>query len=136
MNYLLKLYKKNKEIINYIIVGVLTTLVSIGSYAVLRLIIDYYLIASILSWICAVTFAYVTNRIFVFESKDKNIILEFNKFVFSRLLTLLIETSTMYLLVSIIHLNDMFSKILVQFIIIVLNYIFSKLFVFSKNEKK
>ena len=64
------LYFKYKEIINYIIVGVLTTLVSIGSYFLFRFVIKNYIILSILSWIFAVTFAYFTNRAFVFESKE------------------------------------------------------------------
>ena len=64
------LYHKNKEIINYIIVGALTTFVSVLSYWLFRFIIKDYIILSILSWICAVTFAYITNRLFVFESRN------------------------------------------------------------------
>ena len=131
---IISIYKNNKEIINYIIVGALTTLVSILSYYLFRLIIKNYVILSIISWICAVSFAYITNRIFVFESKNENIITELSKFFSCRLLTLGLEVSLMTLFVSGFHINDMISKIVLQFVILVLNYILSKLFVF-RNKK-
>lgn len=132
----LDFYYKNKEIINYLIVGGLTTLVSVGSYALFRVFISNYMICTVLSWIAAVLFAYVTNRIFVFESKTKNILVEFIKFLSCRLLTLGSEVLVMYILVNILKLNDMISKILVQFIIVVLNYILSKILVFRNKENK
>ena len=129
------LYNKYKEIINYLIFGVLTTIVSILSYALFTRIfhIDIY-ISSVLSWIIAVTFAFITNRIFVFNSKERNIILELIKFYLSRLASLGIELLLMYLFVKIFNINDMISKIIVQGIVIVLNYIFSKIFVFKKKQ--
>lgn len=131
---IISIYKNNKEIINYIIVGALTTLVSILSYYLFRFIIKNYVILSIISWICAVSFAYITNRTFVFESKNENIITELSKFFSCRLLTLGLEVSLMTLFVSGFHINDMISKIVLQFVILVLNYILSKLFVF-RNKK-
>lgn len=127
------LYHKNKEIINYIIVGALTTFVSVLSYWLFRFIIKDYIILSILSWICAVTFAYITNRLFVFESKSNNIVGEVTKFVSCRLLTLILEITLMALFVSILHINDMISKIVLQFVVLALNYILSKLIVFKKK---
>ncbi len=129
------LYNKYKEIINYLIFGVLTTIVSILSYALFTRIfhIDIY-ISSVLSWILAVTFAFITNRIFVFNSKERNIILELIKFYLSRLASLGIELLLMHLFVKIFNINDMISKIIVQGIVIVLNYIFSKIFVFKKKQ--
>ena len=136
--FFLNLYRnlsdKAKEIINYLIVGGCTTIVSIVTYWLFRQFISHYLICTILSWIFAVLFAYVTNRIFVFHSKEKNIIAEFCSFIFSRVLSLLAEIVCMFLLVDLIHVNDMISKVIVQFIIIVLNYIFSKMFVFKGKE--
>lgn len=129
-----KIYKKYKEIINYIIVGGCTTVVSIVSYYLFRLIINNYLVCTILSWVAAVLFAYVTNRIFVFESKDKNIMLEFFKFVMARVLSLLSELLVMFILVDLIKVDDKIAKIIVQFIVLVLNYIFSKVFVFKKMK--
>ena len=136
--FLLDIYRdlsdKMKEIINYLIVGALTTLVSIVTYYIFRVFIDNYLICTVISWVFAVSFAYVTNRIFVFHSKDKNILTEFTSFIFSRLLSLAAEVICMFLMVDVISINDKIAKIIVQFIVIVLNYILSKIFVFKGKE--
>lgn len=126
-----KIYKKYEEIINYVIVGALTTGVSIFSYFIFRFININYIIASIMSWICAVLFAFYTNKKYVFKSIE-NKYRELIKFVSARIFTLLIEVLLMYLLVDIIYLNDKIVKILLQFIILILNYLFSKIFVFKK----
>ena len=128
-----ELYLKYKEIINYVIVGALTTLVSIGSYWLLRFVIKNYVILSILSWIFAVAFAYFTNRAFVFESKEEDFLKEISKFVSCRLLTLGMEVVLMVLFVSVLHINDMISKIILQVVVLVSNYLLSKLFVFAKK---
>lgn len=131
-----KLYFKHKEIINYVIVGVLTTLVSIGSYWLFRFVIKNYIVLSILSWIFAVAFAYFTNRAFVFESKEKDLLKEISKFVSCRLLTLGLEVVLMMLFVSVLHINDMISKIILQVVVLVSNYLLSKLFVFVKKTSE
>ena len=128
-----ELYRQNKEIINYVIVGVLTTIVSIGSYYLFRFLTKNYIVLSIVSWVLSVTFAYFTNRAFVFESKEKNIVMEISKFVGSRLFTLGLEVVLMILFVSIMKVNDMVAKITLQFVILVTNYLLSKLFVFRKK---
>lgn len=131
-----KLYKKYEEIINYLIFGVLTTLVSILSYALFtRLFHLNYITSNIFSWIISVTFAFITNKIYVFKAKDNKIVNEMIKFYLSRLTSLGIELIIMYVAVDILNLNDMICKIIVQFIVIVLNYIFSKIFVFKKNKE-
>ena len=129
-------YSKYKEIINYLIVGGLTTIVSIASYWVLRLFIDNYLICTIFSWVISVIFAYFTNRIFVFNSKNKKILIEFIKFVFCRGFTLLTEIVSMFLLVELLKVEDHISKIIVQFIIVILNYVLSKILVFKNKENE
>ncbi len=93
-------------------------------------------IANIISWIFAVSFAYITNRIFVFKSKTKNIFKEISSFFASRFLTLIIDMSFMALMVNLMSMNDKLSKIIVQFIVLILNYLFSKLFVFRKKRVK
>ena len=140
MQKLLQLYKKYKEIINYLIVGVLTTIVSLAVYysSVFTFLnpensIELQ-IANILSWIAGVTFAYFTNRKFVFESKNDNKIQEATKFVSSRITTLVLDMFVMWLGVTILHFNDKLIKIISQFLVIVGNYILSKLFVFKKGE--
>ncbi len=137
-SFLLLLYdhlsNKMKEIINYIIIGFLTTIVSVVSYFVLRLLIANYIVCTILSWIISVMFAYVTNRIFVFHSNNTNIIIEFITFVSARIITLLMELLFMFVFVNLLSINDRISKIIVQFVILVFNYIFSKLFVFKRKD--
>lgn len=130
---MLKVYKKYEEIINYLIFGVLTTLVSILSYAFFTRFINFdYVISNILSWILSVTFAFFTNQKYVFKTSSSNNVKDMFKFYLSRLTSLGIELVIMYILVTLLSLNDMISKIIVQFIVIVLNYVLSKLFVFKK----
>ena len=89
--------------------------------------------SNVLSWILAVTFAFFTNKTYVFKSNN-NLIKEVINFFISRLSTLIIEVLLMIIMVDILKINDIFSKVFIQFIVIVLNYVFSKLFVF--NSKK
>lgn len=123
--------KKYEEIIKYVIAGVLTTIVSITSYNLFRNINVSYKISTILSWILAVLFAYFINKIYVFNKSEKDKI-EFFKFIISRLLSLLIEFITMIILVDIFIINDRLSKLIVQVIVFILNYVFSKFIVFKK----
>lgn len=142
MKKIINIYKKNEEIINYIIAGGLTTFISLFTYYICVIIFlnpDDPLklqTANIISWVCSVTFAYFINRIFVFKSKNKNKFNEAIKFYLSRISTLFIDMFSMFILVSVLSFNDKISKILVQFIILVLNYIFSKFMVFSEHKTK
>lgn len=138
MKKIMALYKKYEEIINYLIVGGLTTVVSLGSYYLLVFTVLNpnngleLQIANIISWVCAVAFAYVTNRIFVFKSKNENKLKEITSFVSSRVLTLLMDMLIMFVTVTIFGMNDKIAKLIVQVVVTVANYIFSKLFVFKK----
>ncbi len=142
MKELKNIYLKQKEIINYIIVGVLTTIVSLIIYYGLVLTIlnpENALelqIANIISWIISVIFAYITNRKFVFESKSKNIKSEFLSFVGSRILTLLFDMGIMFVGVSLLSFSDKKMKLISQVIVIVSNYVLSKLFVFKKKKNE
>ena len=127
----MNLVRKYDEIIRYIIAGILTTIVSIASYNLLRNINIDYKICTILSWILAVIFAYFINKLFVFKSQ-KNNIKEFINFILARLLSLFIEFIFMMIMVDFININDRIAKLIVQFIVLVLNYVFSKFFVFKK----
>lgn len=135
----MKLYKKYKEIINYLIVGVLTTVVSLGVYyvCVLTFLDPNQAIqlqaANVISWIAAVTFAYFTNRKFVFESKNPDMLKEASAFVGARVTTLLMDMLCMFIMVTCMGLNDKIAKLVVQVIVTVANYIFSKIFVFRKK---
>lgn len=144
MNKIKELYLKYKEIINYLIFGVLTTIVSLVIYYIcVYTILDpdnavQLQIANVISWIISVAFAYITNRKFVFESKEKNKIKEASKFVTSRIATLLMDMAIMYVGVTALKFNDKIMKLVSQVVVIVLNYILSKILVFKKekNDKK
>ncbi len=145
MDKIKELYIKNKEIINYLIFGVLTTVVSlVTKYLLLFTILDaknsvQLQISVIISWIVACAFAYVTNRIWVFESKSKKIILEMFKFFSSRLATLGMEMLIMFIFVTLLGLNtDMWVVIwtlVAQVVIVIMNYVLSKLLVFKERKK-
>ena len=131
-----KIKEKYKEIIRYLIVGVLTTVVSLGVY---YMCVSTFLtpksavqlqLANIFSWVAAVTFAYIMSRFFVFQSKRKNWIREALSFYSSRVLTLFMDMSIMFVMVTLCGLNDKLAKLVVQVVVTVVNYIFSKLFVF------
>lgn len=127
-----------KEVILYVVFGVLTTVVSLVTYYIC---VGTFLnaenaiqlqIANIIAWIVSVAFAYITNRKFVFESTNKNKLSEATKFVTSRIATLLMDMFIMFLGVTLLKLNDGIIKIISQVIVIVANYVFSKIFVFKK----
>lgn len=142
MEKIIKMLKKYKEVISYLIFGVLTTVVSLAVY---YLSVFTFLnpnnafelqIANIISWIVGVCFAYFTNRKYVFESKEKNKLKEASKFVFARVVTLIMDMIIMWIGVTLLHRNDKIIKLISQVIIIVSNYVFSKIFVFKKKENK
>ena len=134
---MLDFIKKHREIIAYLIVGVLTTVVSWIVYALLRLVLDMNVplqvqIAVFMRWFAGVLFAYFTNRKYVFQSRDPKMLLEFLKFVGSRVTTLLADMFIMWLMVSVLGINDWIATLSSTVIVVVLNYIFSKLLVFRK----
>lgn len=136
----MKIYKKNKEVINYLIVGGLTTVVSLAAYYILVATILnpedtlQLQLANIISWMAAVTFAYFANRKYVFESKNNNMFSEAVKFYLSRISTLLADMAIMYIGVSLLLYNDKLVKIIAQIVVIIANYILSKVYVFEKRS--
>ena len=139
MKKCMELYRQYKEIINYLIVGVLTTVVSLGVYyACVLTFLDpenaiQLQVANIISWVAAVTFAYFTNRKFVFESKNPDILKEASAFVGARVATLLMDMLCMFIMVTCMGWSDKIAKLVVQVIVTVANYVFSKIFVFRKK---
>ena len=136
-----ELYNKYREFIIYIVVGVMTTIVSLGVYYALVFTIlnpndaIQLQIANIVSWICAVLFAYVTNRIFVFQSKNRQILKEMSQFIGGRFLTLLIDMGMMFFFVTYLGFSDKIIKLIVQVVVFVANYLLSKLLVFTTKKK-
>ena len=138
MKRLLELYRKYAEIINYLIVGGLTTVVSLAVYYGLTFtVLDpknpvMLQAATVISWIAAVTFAYVTNRRYVFHSTNA-VKTEIVSFFAARVGTLLMEMAFMFLTVTVLGMNDRVAKLAAQVLIVIANYVLSKLFVFRKK---
>lgn len=135
------LYYQYKEVINYLIFGGLATVVNFVSYyiAARTLGIDE-VVSSGISWFCSVLFAYITNKLFVFESKTdskKGILKEMISFFLARVLSgIFCDVGTFAIMVKVLHINDIFSKIVTQVMVIIVNYVFSKFFIFKKKTKK
>lgn len=145
LNKCLNLFRKYEEIIIYLIMGVLSTIVNIGvKYLLLFTILDasnaFDLQISILvSWVAAVLFAYFTNRKFVFKSKSTQIFKEFLNFIMARIATLVLEMFIMWFFITLLKMNSNLFVIIWTFIsqllVIIFNYIFSKMFIFKINYK-
>ena len=128
-------YKKYKEVLLYLFFGGLTTFISIGSYAFFDISMHMDpMVANIFSWILAVLFAYVTNRIWVFDSNAedmKGIIQEMVSFFSGRVATLLMEEVILYVGIKLLSMNSIGVKVAAQIFVLVGNYLISKLFVFK-----
>lgn len=129
----------NNDVLRYIFIGGCTTLVNLVSYYILRTATNLNLnVANIISIIAAILFAYFANSILVFRSEANSLqekLGEFVKFIGARASTMVIEVGGVWLMADVIKMNDYIAKFVIQFIVLVLNYIFSKFFVFSKKEK-
>lgn len=134
MSYL----KKYRETILYLFFGVLTTIVNIVTYLFFTRALGVdLLISNAIAWILAVLFAYVTNKFFVFESKNikaKFLLKEFTSFVSCRIFSGVTEMGLMYVMINIMSINDFIVKLFTNVVVVVLNFIFSKLIIF-KNKK-
>lgn len=132
-----ELYLKYKEVILYLVFGGLTTLVNIVSYAVFARAMHMGTVTSTtMAWLISVVFAYVTNKVFVFESKTDTfamLVKECVSFLGCRLATGIMDIAIMYVSVDMMHFNDIVMKIISNVFVVILNYIFSKLFIFKKE---
>ena len=131
--------KKYESVLLYLIFGVLTTFVNIVVYYIL---FNHVLLSNILSngiaWVAAVIFAVITNKIWVFKSKTleiEQVIKELIAFFSARLSTGLLDMAIMYVGVDLLKVNSIYSKIISGVVVVILNYIFSKLFIFRKNKE-
>lgn len=134
-----KLMKKYEELIMFIIVGVCTMIVSLVSYFIMANTLQmYYQAANIISWVLAVAFAYVTNKKYVFKSPYTSVqatTKELVSFVSSRVASLLVEILSMFFFVQVCQIDDNIVKLMNQVLVTVLNYIFSKFWVFRKEKQ-
>lgn len=137
-------YKKNKSVLLYLFFGVLTTVVSFVAAGVAKVLLEgvglgreyVSVISTVFSWICAVTFAFVTNRVWVFGStaKGREIIKEGVSFYSGRVFTLVVETLMMWIGNGLLKFNYWAVKIIANVVVLILNYIISKVFVFKKRD--
>ena len=134
------LWKKYREIITYLFFGFVTTAVNYGVYALLVRGFHMDVVpANIIAWIVAMIVAFVTNKLWVFESKAhdfKTLAKEFVEFAIARLITLGIETLLLWIFVDKLGANDLIMKIITNVIVVILNYIFSKFIIFRKKKEK
>lgn len=139
------LYKKYEEVILYLIMGVLSMIVNFAvQFGLLFTVLDasdgfQLQLSVVIAWIAAVLFAYITNRIFVFKSKN-NKLKEFVNFIIARIFTLGLEMLIIWFFITFLEFNSNFWvvvwKLFAQAVVIISNYIFSKLFIFKKDEKQ
>lgn len=128
-------YNRYKEVFLYLLFGGLTTLVNILSFFILRQFKIEIYISNALAWFISVLFAFITNKLFVFESKGKSKkenIRECLSFFGFRILSLVFDMGAMYLLLQVLSVDELISKVISNVLVIILNYIFSKLFIFKK----
>lgn len=149
-----KLFNKYKELISYVFFGVLATIVSIGSFKIFDVILGehLYMISNVISWIITVIFAYFTNKLWVFQSKSwkPNVVVrELIGFFGARLFSLGVEELGLWLMIDKMNIDtigfeildfdvngNLIAKVIMQVVIVILNYIFSKLIIFKKKDKK
>ncbi|MDE6639512.1 MAG: GtrA family protein [Acetatifactor sp.] len=134
------LCKKYEEILIYLIVGVMTTIVSWGAAYLGKLILDTDIswqntVNNTFSWLVGVLFAYPLNRKWVFKSTNPKIIKEFLGFAASRISTLIMDVVIMWVTVNIMNMNYWIAKIFISSVIVTIaNYVFSKLLIFKKKS--
>lgn len=147
-----KLFLKYKEIISYVFFGVLATVVNLVSFKLFELILGekLYLVTNVVSWLITVIFAYFTNKLWVFESKSwkANVVIkELIGFFGARIFSLVVEEAGLWLMIDICHMGNiswdilsvningnMIAKIIMQVVVVILNYVFSKLIIFKKKK--
>jgi len=132
-----QLFEKYKDIILYLVFGVLTTIVS---FAIYYLLVEYAgvsaLLSNAISWVGAVAFAFLTNKPFVFRSFDWSagvVLPELGKFVGGRVGSGVFESAYVFVTVDLLHWNSMIMKAIASVVVVIINYVVSKIFVFKKH---
>lgn len=146
-----ELILKYKELIIYVVFGLLTTVVNLVTFTLFNKLLgqEKYLISNVIAWFAAVSFSYLTSKIWVFESKSWNIkviIKEVFSFFAARVLTLLIEETGLYVFVELFSFDELsigifgfeiggelIAKGMLAIFVVAVNYLFSKLVIFRKN---
>ena len=131
--------KKYEGVLLYLIFGVLTTVINMEVYYILFAgLLLPNLVSNAIAWLAAVAFAFITNKIWVFKSKSfefSKLAVELSGFITARLFTGFLDTAIMFVGVDVLKRNWIIAKIVSSVVVVILNYIFSKLFVFRKNKE-
>ena len=139
-NLINKLIEKffTREVISYLIFGVLTTVVNFVFYWLFTEVFAvYYITSNVIAWVFAVVFAYITNKLFVFESKSWEPAIVFKEvisFGAARIISLLFETGFLALTGEIIGVPELIAKVIAAVFVVIINYVASKLFIFKKKK--
>ena len=140
MEKLKQLWKRHKELILYVFFGGCTTLINIISYFACRELMHLPVVpADVLAWLVSVIFAYVTNKLFVFESKSWRLMLVLKEgaaFLAARVFSLGVDVAMLYVTVTVLGWWELLMKVLANVVVIVINYIFSKWIIFRKDAAK
>ena len=135
--FLKKQYNKYREVINYLVFGVLTTLVNLGSFYIMNTVFNWdENISNFIAVLLAVLVAYLTNKDLVFHSEAKNIkekLIEFIKFILGRAFTMIIEIIGGWMLFK-LPIPNIISKTILTILVIILNFFISKFFAFKKEK--
>lgn len=126
---------KFREISSYLLFGIITTLVNIIVFYIFDDLFSInYLISNVIAWFISVLFAYFTNMKYVFKGHKVNTLKTMFIFFFSRLSTLTIDIFLMLFMVEMLNVEAMYAKVFIQLVVVILNYLFSKLFVFRERD--
>ncbi|WP_265455578.1 GtrA family protein [Enterococcus sp. HY326] len=127
------------EILSYLFFGGATTVVNMGVFFIANAFLHHYIVANTIAWFISVLFAFVTNKIFVFQTKSETagqLVWEWLKFMFYRILSLGIDNGSLYVIVDVFKWNVIVGKLVSQVLVVVANYAFSKLFIFKKTTEE
>ena len=137
MKHIIELMKKYKSFVAYAVFGVFTTIVNIVTYNVCYVNLEFSnTISNIIAWVLAVTFAYLTNKVWVFDSKSwrwEVLRREVPAFISCRLATGVMDLVIMFVAVDLLGWHAMLMKLLSNILVIISNYVFSKLVIFKKK---
>lgn len=137
MKQIIELMKKYKSFVAYAVFGVFTTIVNIVTYNVCYVNLEFSnTISNIIAWVLAVTFAYLTNKVWVFDSKSwkwEVLRREVPAFISCRLATGVMDLGIMFVAVDLLGWHAMLMKLLSNILVIISNYVFSKLVIFKKR---
>ena len=131
-------YNKYKEGLLYLFFGGCSTLINILTFFICRQFELSIVVSNMIAWTTAVIFAFITNKLIVFDSKnmDKKVVMkETISFFIARVISLGFDMGIIYLMIDVMKIHEIISKVVANIVVIILNYIFSKLFIFKKEKK-